>query len=179
MNDLGLGKIITTDKQRDAIHIAVAPLQAAETMRRGDHVGILDGKASKSVSTIGIVDPFLETQVKKGQWFWLFLYPGTITSLRHHWVHPAFGKEEADTALHQKAELWLRQYAVKVRPYDNDPNVAYQKFLANSREGNIYFYGTDCHGLHDVPDADELFYNLGVVLGQPVNGESFSYSCSC
>lgn len=41
------------------------------------------------------------------------------------------------------------------------------------------YYGSDCHGLHDVEDAYELFEKLSIVLGHPVNGESFTYSCSC
>jgi hypothetical protein len=36
------------------------------------------------------VDPFLADPVQPGQMFWLFLYPQTITGLRHVWEHLAF-----------------------------------------------------------------------------------------
>lgn len=92
-----LGQLISDgDRRRDAIHIAIAPVTAAVRLAPGDHVGFfregnLDLFAHCDRSrTIGIVDPFLTADVEPGQRFWLFLYPGTVTGLRHVWTHPAF-----------------------------------------------------------------------------------------
>lgn len=78
---------------RDAIHIAMAPVVAAERLQPGQHIGLLDdGRACASDKPIGIVDPFLVDAVLPGHRLWLFLYPGTVTSLRHDWTHPAFSR---------------------------------------------------------------------------------------
>lgn len=87
-----LGKLIEGFGRRDCIHIAIAPVTAGEDLEPGFHVA-LNGKGeavSDHLNTVGIVDPFLLSKVEKGQKFWLLLYPGTITSLRHVWSHPAF-----------------------------------------------------------------------------------------
>jgi len=89
-----LGKFITDgDRRRDAIHIAVAPVTAAAALTPGQHVGLV-GDDTEQVgpadNCIGIVDPFLQRAVEPGQRFWLFLYPNTVTSLRHYWTHPDF-----------------------------------------------------------------------------------------
>jgi hypothetical protein len=85
-----IGELCTDDARRDAIHFAVAPVEAATDLRPGEYVGVTQGRASPHATPVGIVDPFFQGQVKKGQRFWLFLYPNTITSLRHVWTHPAF-----------------------------------------------------------------------------------------
>jgi ABC-type nitrate/sulfonate/bicarbonate transport system substrate-binding protein len=85
-----VGKLIDSDARRDAIHVAVAPVEAAEDLQPGQHVGLVAGLASGTVAAIGVVDPFLTEAVRKGQRFWLFLYPNTVTTLRHVWTHPAF-----------------------------------------------------------------------------------------
>ena len=93
MSDLKLGQIITTPQNRDAIHVAVAPVKAGENLAVGQRVRLVNNIAVPEFednTAIGIVDPFLPSQVRVGQMFWLFLFPGTITALRHEWTHPAF-----------------------------------------------------------------------------------------
>lgn len=89
-----LGMIHTRQEYRDAIHLAVEPVEAGQALKAGDHIYLLDGKAYKlpktSSDTLGIVDPFLMAPVKEGEKFWLVVYPRKITSLRHVWSHPAF-----------------------------------------------------------------------------------------
>jgi hypothetical protein len=79
MSDVKLGQIISESAGRDAVHVAILPMLAVRTMTPGEHLAN------------GIVDPYLKEPVQPGQWFYLCLYPNTVTSLRHVWTHPAFG----------------------------------------------------------------------------------------
>ena len=99
MNDATLkllGKLVEGNPPRDAVHVAVVPVEAGVALEPGQHVGLSsDGTATPTRPHIGIVDPLLTARVQPGQRFWLWLYPGTITSLVHHWTHPAFDQPQA------------------------------------------------------------------------------------
>lgn len=93
--DLKLGEIIEGHPERDAIHVAVAPVRAAEKLAPGQRVGLMpDGSVACPVThnleAVGVIDPFLVQNVHKGQRCWLFLFPNTVTGLRHDWSHPSF-----------------------------------------------------------------------------------------
>lgn len=97
-----LGHLPGPDARRDAVHVAVAPVEAAEELQPGQHIGLIDNKAhGNHPSPVGVVDPFLSTVVNLGERFWLFLYPNTVTSLRHVWTHPAF-KVQVPSELNQE-----------------------------------------------------------------------------
>ena len=93
-----LGKIIPNDSAdavRDCIHIAVAPVIASEVLRAGQSVNFVHDSTTHVEGVlpserIGVVDPYLKEAVAKGQRIFIFLNPGSITSLRHTWIHPAF-----------------------------------------------------------------------------------------
>lgn len=91
-----IGSLIAgNERRRDAIHVAVAPVTAVEQLEPGQHIGLrspcdTEHVSSESSELIGIVDPFLSESVAPGERFWMFLYPCTVTGMRHAWRHPAF-----------------------------------------------------------------------------------------
>ena len=187
---LNLGQIIIVPKERDATHIAVLPVVAAENLRAGVHVGLSrKGEACQSAEHIGIVDPFLKTKVLQGDKFWLFMYPNTITGLRHEWTHPILSKIENSRKEDEKSESieWLKNYAIREVYNDSDlysdRDKAYEAMLSQVRNNELIFYGQDCHGYGDVPDAEELFKHLSIVLGIEIDRAYFEdsgyFSCSC
>lgn len=99
-----LGMIHFKPEKRDAIHLAVEPVKAADTLLPGQRIGIVNGiaypagvyqKPSATEKPIkvpyhGIVDPFLPKPVLAGQAFWFVMAPRMVQSLRHVWEHPDF-----------------------------------------------------------------------------------------
>lgn len=92
-----LGSIIDKNAKRDAIHLAVEPVVAGETLSAGQDVGRKAdgtfGSTGIKGKFLGIVDPFLRGRVHIGDRFWLIMYPRQISSLRHVWAHPDFPDE--------------------------------------------------------------------------------------
>lgn len=190
--DIGIGKLIQQERGKDAVHIAVAPVIAGETLNVGAHVCIAaDGKAYNERDPIGIVDPFLKCKVKTGEKFYLFLYPGSITSLRHEWIHPAF-KEAPKEPTPDKAasEAWLREYAKRVNPsYVDDgyygekaggKDTSYEVLMSDLAGNSITYHGVDMHSRDELIDETDLAYHAGIVLGRRVDFNTFEYfSCSC
>lgn len=114
-----IGKIIGSDAERDAIHIAVLPAVAGEPLRAGDKVDFSDGIASLSrTGGVGIVDPFLNGVVLAGERFYIFLHPNSVTSMVHKWTCPAIDSASAtEERMSHNAilERYARQFRLPVR----------------------------------------------------------------
>lgn len=174
---LKLGNLVSPENynKRDATHIAVAAVEAGENLAPGTHVGFLaDGRVGKRGKNIGIVDPFLKRNVIRGDKFWLYLYPGSITSLQHLWTHPAFNSntkvDEEIRAMHP-SEKWIRDYAEQI-------GVEYQELMDNANSyikwGNYWCEGGRFESMR-IPD--EFWIHYEKLTGE--KGEGSFFSCSC
>lgn len=179
---LNIGQIIEGEAERDATHIALAPVVAGKRLSPGAHIGFRpDGRAydTKDVEFIGVVDPFLTRDVTHLQKFWMFLYPGTIKGLRHEWSHPAFNPSGSPKTPVADAEKWLKDYAVHMNVYASSPEDAWRTLKDGLNRGEIFADGSDLHGLSELRDAEEFFRNAEIFLGRKLDPETFEYSCSC
>lgn len=184
-----LGTIHEREEKRDAIHLAVEPVTAYETLQPGMHISVKDGQAWRAPPGmgLGIVDPFLPGPVEKGQRFWFVMYPRMVHSLRHVWTHPAFPDEvgtpaaATDTTDEVKsAEAWLRAHAEHI-------GVAYRSLLEHAEawvesQGDDYWMGG---GEHEYArsefDAEGFWPRYELVTGKaaPTELRDNFFTCSC
>ena len=197
-----MGDVLPADAGgRDAVHVAVFSATAVTTMYPGEHVGILrEGNpdvmvTAKTKDHVGIVDPFLKTEVDPGQRFWVYLYPRTITSLSHKWGHPAFSDAVTSSTYvppsqQVESEQWLRVFCDANGPgYDAVMSVIKTGRYGDKMKGSkdepyfhgridgeyMYFSGADAHG----ELTPEFWQHVENVLGEKVDEKPSYFSCSC
>lgn len=175
-----LGFTIDENQKRDAIHIAVEPVLAAQILRPGQDVGFVEGGVGPCDNPVGIVDPFLKVQVNKGQHFWLLVYPRQITSLRHVWTHPAFPEASLDATGSNKteSEAWLRNFIDSANCPGYEEVIAAAVNNGDSWDSQyLHFNGSDAHG--EIPP--EFWRHVEIVTGRtiPHSARASYFSCSC
>lgn len=199
-----LGMIHTKPEARDAIHLAVEPVEAGESLEPGENILIRNGKAygcrRDNGHAVGIVDPFLQNDVKKGDKFWLVLYPRTITSLRHVWSHPAFDAvpdlpvAKAGPTPQEEAYQWIVEYANRLtlmvaESYDGEyqDGVSAEELIdtAMSHVNSGSSWGGDYlvrGGAFEGVGTEREFWNkLAIYKGIniPEDDRNSFFSCSC
>lgn len=179
-----IGKVLGEAGDRDAIHIAVAPMIAAVTLKPGQHAGTDGhGRIAASQPHIGIVDPFLTSPVRPGERCFLFLYPNTATGLRHVYTHPVLDAKEAQDRA--ASEKWLREFANDIfYDYNESPDFdAYAVLLKSAEEGEFCLNSQpDWLYQEGAPEKQEMWKHLEIVRGRPFSREhvfSANFRCSC
>lgn len=181
MSDVKFGQLIDGQAQRDAVHVAVTPVIASHILAPGEHVGFTDDDTEhvgRVTATIGIIDPYLRRAVMPGQRCYLFLYPDTVTGMRHHWSHPAFGDAPVEAVSKGASEKFLREYA----------DIAGVSYDALIQAGLRFMDDDETHRLNsDLPNelfekAEEMWRHFHFITGRAVGAadrERIPFHCSC
>ncbi len=179
-----IGKLLNGEQERDAIHIAIAPVVALHQVAPGEHIGLDEqGLAANGISRhIGIVDPFLREPVKAGERFWMFMYPNTITSLRHEWTHPAFGNVPQSDPLKQESEKYLRSFADRLfsyygkDDYEREWGTPFELLLACA---DSIGFPTDIEYSEDCQPTPEFWEHFERYTGRKVAHKPEYFRCAC
>lgn len=193
MSDVTLGKILTGTHHRDAIHVAIAPVVAAESLSPGQEIGFIDDaktRVGQSKKTLGIVDPFLTSDVRRDQQFYMFLFPQTVTGMRHEWQHPEFpaASVAAFSFTKEESEAWLRQFCANADCPGFDVTIAAAiggsipgergNWISYRNNGEyLHFDGADAHA--EIPPEfwDHVQNYTGIEIPKSERAEWFSCSC--
>ncbi|HWN72056.1 MAG TPA: hypothetical protein VNM90_30665 [Haliangium sp.] len=188
-----LGTLIDDKQKRDAIHLAVEPVVAGEDgLLGGNHITVRDGAAFYCApgdpAALGIVDPFLTVQIKKGDRFWFVMYPRMVHSLRHVWTHPAF-PDEVQVALDKVAderkaesERWLREH-IEAAGFDYDHIMEEIKqalgVIGVTGEHNFGCWGLSSGSSDSFYPPDDFWMHAEIVLGIKLSNHPSYFACSC
>jgi hypothetical protein len=197
---LGIKQPKACPEIRDAVHVACIVLDVVCQVYPGQHAGVTNNCIDPLVSKkIGIVDPFLKEIVYPGEKCFLFLYPGTVTSLVHHWGHPDFKSETPSQALidsmrieidklknelvkakerslltKEEAEKFLREVAAEGYVVDYDKMLKdLEQYGSYTEEG-----GANLQDRYNYNDrTDKIWDAVFVLTGVRHTGAPFSCSC--
>lgn len=175
------GETPPEDAGRDAVHIAIVPVKAAQILGPGDHVGLMPGSTDEvayprgDMKAIGIVDPFLSRNIEVGDRVWLLLYPQTITGLRHVWTHPAFPMNEPPRQASAAAQAAARHV---IEQFGYEPGWDFDQTMDNltraADSGETWF------GLSVALDLDDELWNAWEILsGRTACHRVTYFSCAC
>lgn len=181
-----MGAVLPDDAGgRDAVHVAVISAIAGHDLMPGADVGFdsVEGPGEHMAMVvsrpIGLVDPFIKGTVKRGQRFWLYLYPRTITGLSHRWTHPAF-PDDAGTVYgtpgqQLASKKWITEWADQYGVTFTDMVEAATLFL---KTGDYFCKGGTFEGEQIPP---QFWDHYQVVTGTLVNSDDRNhfFTCSC
>lgn len=188
-----LGQTLTGEEERDAIHVAILPCICEDDwLSPGQAVELVIGTHDRICATrndrpgLGIVDPFLTDSVRQGDRVWVFLRPGTVTGMRHHWSHPDIPEpQDAEarvaTQVYQKlqgpeyeSKTWLQRFAQKWQ-FD------YDEMVSTAAAGGGYIIASNDLGIPE-EEIEEFWGHMEIFTGKKFSDahrQGVGFSCSC
>lgn len=171
---------------RDAVHVAIIPVIAGESLYAGAYFKLAYGSTTSALmcgygqqDAIGVIDPFLGNMVhiKKGDKCWGMLFPDSVTGMRHHWKHTTIDNVEKPKDEH---ELWIRRFC-------DEWNFDYNELIANATSTDDWRYvvarGKDLHSARELGGDEDLFWeHLEALTDRKFDREhreEMGWSCSC
>lgn len=191
-----LGTIITDkDVGRDAIHLAVEPVIAGESILPACDLRVINGTAYMArwgETGVGIADPFIRGTIPQGSKFLLVVYPRQITSLRHVWSHPAFPEdtprvnEGTDPMAPAKAQARadIQEIADKINGgnegNDGREPTTVESLIEDLRSGGYVSTGWwEDYSYNDTDAMKRLRTAFTILTGElPASDDSY-FSCGC
>lgn len=174
-----IGTVLTRTMPRDAVHFAVVQAVAATALKPGTSVWVTDRRTMMAApcapkERLGIVDPFLAVPLKGGQSFWIFLNPGSITSLKHFWTHPGLPELHPSGLHHKDAEDFLRECAERF-------GSTFEELLEEIRGGRVTV-GMNQDFADDPEQLKKFWDSAEIILGETFDGGHRArayFSCAC
>lgn len=176
MDVVKVGELPATDApERDAIHVPVARVTAAECLYQGQGVNFATpGDTTRvmgSGAPIGIVDPWLKGGVNAGQEFWMWLKPGTVTRLSHHWDSPVF-----QAANLEDSRQWIERFALMI-------NQSYEELMEAAEyhrvSGDWTYDNTESYKDVEWSSWEEFWEHYTKITGTVVDDLGCPFICSC
>lgn len=106
---------------KDAVHVAIVAVRAAELIKPGQRCTLNEHREGvPHENGIGVADPFLKKNIERGQPFWFLLDGDEVPNVRHVWEHPT-----ADFSAPTR-EIERNRY---IQRYADEFGVSYQDVL--------------------------------------------------
>jgi len=175
-----LGQRLGHTGVRDAVHVPIISAKAAHELRPGQHVILnADGSVSSCLTentSLGVVDPYINGIIKPGDSVWVFVRPGSISTLTHHWTHPKVVDITEVVPDKEKARIRLQEFA------ENELGVTLDRMLSaieacRTDDGDaLYSHSYESLSVYDGFWSD---YEMYTGNSDPNKNEGYFYFFTC
>jgi len=186
MSSIDLTKKIGKDEHpvKDAIHVAILPVivgpdlcvypgRPAKVSSFNEEAGLFElGEIGKN---IGIINPFMGGRADSGDRIYIFLYPNTVTSLRHDWEF------EGLETIRKIGQPTLDGSKLYIENLAENLDMSYEDLMDAAED--FIDYGNYCNvGINeDASLPDEFWAHYELISGRivPADKRYSFFSCSC